>query len=149
MLATLTDGVQGGKWYGLIDKVYRPATLELAWEAVRRNGRAAGVDKVSVERFEAAHERLLGELGVEPKTGGHLPDPIRRVEIPKAPGQKRPFGIPTVKDRVAWKAALMVIRANIRERVPGHELRLQAGKGGHGSLAEGWRLHGPRLHARS
>jgi hypothetical protein len=47
--------------------VYRPATLELAWEAVRRNGGAAGVDKVSVERFEAVHERLLGELGVEPK----------------------------------------------------------------------------------
>jgi hypothetical protein len=62
MLASLADGVQGG-----IDKVYRPATLEPTWEAVRRDGGAAGVDRVSVERFEAAHERLLGELGDEPK----------------------------------------------------------------------------------
>jgi len=62
MLAALDNGVKGGKWFSLIDKVYRPATLEAAWRKVAANAGAAGVDGQSVERFAARSETYLQEL---------------------------------------------------------------------------------------
>jgi RNA-directed DNA polymerase len=109
MLMALVKGVKGKKWFSLIDKVYRPRTLETAWEAVRRNGGAAGVDKLSVERFEVKAGEYLEELGEGIKTGKYVPMPVRRKEIPKEKGKTRPLGIPTVKDRIVQKATLMVI----------------------------------------
>ena len=53
MLSALVNGVAGGKWYSLIDKVYAPKTLALAWAKVRDNKGAAGVDRQSIERFAA------------------------------------------------------------------------------------------------
>ena len=53
MLAALENGVRGGKWFSLIDKVYRPATLRAAWRKVERNGGAAGVDHQSIKQFAA------------------------------------------------------------------------------------------------
>ena len=63
MLAALGNGVRGGKWFSLIDKVYRPATLRSAWQQVLVNRGAAGVDRLSVERFAGHLDRYLGELG--------------------------------------------------------------------------------------
>jgi RNA-directed DNA polymerase len=62
MLAALENGVKGGKWFSLIDKVYRLGTLRAAWRRVQANGGAAGVDGQSIEQFEAGAERYLGEL---------------------------------------------------------------------------------------
>ena len=109
MLAALENGVQGGKWFSLIDKVYRPATLAAAWEQVRANRGAAGIDGQSVERFAAQAERYLGELAEELKTGRYRAAPVRRVEIAKADGKTRPLGIPTVKDRIVQAAVKRVI----------------------------------------
>jgi RNA-directed DNA polymerase len=53
MLSALGNGVKGGKWYSLMDKVYAPDTLALAWTKVRANKGAAGVDGQSVDRFAA------------------------------------------------------------------------------------------------
>ena len=53
MVSALGNGVKGGKWFSLIDKVVRPATLEAAWQRVARNKGAAGVDRISIERFQA------------------------------------------------------------------------------------------------
>src|SRR6266536_3273038 len=53
MLAALQNGVKGGKWFSLIDKVYRAETLRAAWQKVEGNAGAAGVDGQSVERFAA------------------------------------------------------------------------------------------------
>jgi RNA-directed DNA polymerase len=55
-------GPEGGKWFSLIDKVMRPATLDIAWQRVARNKGAAGVDGQSIERFAAQSERYLHEL---------------------------------------------------------------------------------------
>jgi RNA-directed DNA polymerase len=63
MVSALVNGVEGGKWYSLMDKVYAPKTLALAWEKVKANQGAAGVDGQSVERFEAQAEQYLAELG--------------------------------------------------------------------------------------
>jgi RNA-directed DNA polymerase len=109
MLVALVNGVEGGRWFSLIDKVYRPETLKLAWKAVRRNGGAAGVDKISVKKFEARETEYLKELAADLKSGSYTPQPVKRVEIPKGNGQTRPLGMPVIKDKVAQKSVLMVI----------------------------------------
>jgi RNA-directed DNA polymerase len=104
MVSALDNGVKGGRWYSLMDKVYAPATLEAAWERVQVNDGAAGVDGESIERFEAREDVYLAELSTALRTGEYRPQPIKRVEIPKGDGRTRPLGIPTVKDRVVQTA---------------------------------------------
>ena len=96
MVSALVNGVEGGKWYSLMDKVCAPKTLALAWERVRANKGAAGVDGQSVERFEAKAGAYLAELAGELREGAYRPQAVKRVEIPKGDGQTRPLGIPTV-----------------------------------------------------
>ena len=78
-----------------------PALVHDAWRAVRRNRGAAGIDKVSIQMFEANLDQNLDRLLRELKTGAFEPLPARRVYIPKSPGKFRPLGIPAVRDRVA------------------------------------------------
>ena len=109
MLAALDNGVKGGKWFSLIDKVYRPATLLAAWRKVAANAGAAGVDRQSVEQFAARAQVYLGELETALKAGSYEPLAVLRVEIPKGPGKLRPLGIPAVKDRIVQTAVKRVI----------------------------------------
>ena len=80
-----------------------PMLMRQAFQAVKRNRGAAGVDKVSIKMFAANLEDNLAALMRELKTGTFRPLPLRRVHIPKGPGTKklRPLGIPVVRDRVA------------------------------------------------
>jgi len=101
----------GRRFHALYDKVYRSDVLERAWELVRANRGAAGIDKQSiadVERYGV--DRLLDELGADLKEGRWRPLPARRVFIPK-PGREelRPLSIPTVRDRIVQTAAKIVI----------------------------------------
>jgi RNA-directed DNA polymerase len=109
MLAALGNGVRGGKWHSLIDKVYAPSTLRAAWERVAANAGAAGVDRISIERFEAKAASYLAELTGALQDGSYRPEPLRRVQIPKGKGQTRPLGIATVKDRVVQTALKLVL----------------------------------------
>jgi len=109
MVSALVNGVEGGKWYSLMDKVCAPNTLALAWERVRANRGAAGVDGQSVEKFEAKAGTYLAELAEELREGTYRPQAVKRVEIPKGDGQTRPLGIPTVKDRIVQAAVKLVI----------------------------------------
>jgi RNA-directed DNA polymerase len=109
MLAALDNGVRGGKWFSLIDKVYRPATLLAAWRKVAANAGAAGVDRQSVAQFAARAEDYLGELEAALKAGSYQPLAVLRVQIPKGPGKLRPLGIPAVKDRIVQTVVKMVI----------------------------------------
>jgi RNA-directed DNA polymerase len=108
MLAALQIGVKGGKWHSLIDKVSRLDTLRLGWAQVERNAGAAGVDRMSVERFAQARDLYLAELAGALRDGSYSPQPVRRVYIPKGKG-RRPLGIPAVKDRVVQAALKLVI----------------------------------------
>jgi RNA-directed DNA polymerase len=101
----------GRRFHALYDKVYRSDVLERAWESVRANRGAAGIDQTTiadVERYGVT--RLLDELAVDLKDGRWRPLPARRVFIPK-PGREelRPLSIPTVRDRVVQAAAKIVI----------------------------------------
>jgi len=109
MLAALGNGVRGGKWFSLIDKVYRQQTLKAAWHKVKGNAGAAGVDGQSVKQFGWRAESYLAELEQALKAEECQPEPIKRVEIPKAGGKKRPLGIPAVKDRIVQTALKLVI----------------------------------------
>jgi len=109
MLAALANGVKGGKWFSLIDKVVRLQTLEIAWRKVAANKGAAGVDGQSIDRFANKASVYLQELADSLKAGTYCPQPVKRVEIPKGPGKKRPLGIPVVKDRIVQTALKLVI----------------------------------------
>lgn len=109
MLAALGNGVKGGKWFSLIDKVYRAGTLEAAWQQVKANKGAAGIDRQSIEAFGAKAAGYLSELGEALRKGKYQAQPVRRVEIDKGDGKMRPLGIPTVKDRIVQTAVKMVI----------------------------------------
>jgi RNA-directed DNA polymerase len=109
MLAALGNGVRGGKWHSLIDKVDAPQTLWAAWQRVAANQGAAGIDRMSIERFEAKAEHYLAELARALQEGSYQPDPLRRVHIPKGKGKTRPLGIATVKDRVVQTALKLVM----------------------------------------
>lgn len=120
MSAALVNGVKGGKWFALMDKVYAMKTLKLSWQQVKANKGSSGVDKVSIERFEANSERYLQELHDALKDDS--PQPVKRIYIPKNDGTKRPLGIPTVKDRIVQTALKLVIEPIFE--LPGDELRL-------------------------
>lgn len=109
MLAALENGVKGGQWFSLIDKVYRAETLKAAWQKVAARGGAAGVDGQSVKRFAARAEMYLKELSIALKRGTYRPMAVRRVEIPKGRGTIRPLGIPVVKDRIVQTALKFVL----------------------------------------
>jgi RNA-directed DNA polymerase len=116
MLTTLEQGVLGGKWFSLMDKVYALPNLRRAFERVKANGGAAGVDHVTVQEFVQRLEANLEELARKLRDGSYRPQAIRRVWIPKPGGkEKRPLGIPTVRDRVV-QAALRAVLEPIFER---------------------------------
>jgi RNA-directed DNA polymerase len=98
------------RFYALYDKVYRKDILVHAYDCCQSNKGAAGVDGQSFEDIEAyGLERWLGELTQELKGRTYRPAAVRRVHIPKPDGKTRPLGIPTVKDRVAQMAAVLVL----------------------------------------
>src|SRR6266436_6362971 len=76
MVSALVDGVKGGRWYSLMDKVYAPATLQAAWAKVEANRGAAGVDGQSVERFAGQAELYLSELAQALREGSYRPQPV-------------------------------------------------------------------------
>jgi RNA-directed DNA polymerase len=105
MLTALEVGVKGGKWFSLIDKVSAPRTLRRAFERVKANGGAAGADHQTIAMYEQRLEEQTEYLAQALKEGSYQPAAVRREWIPK-PGsrEKRPLGIPTVRDRVVEKA---------------------------------------------
>ena len=110
MLRSLERGIEGAKWFALIDKVYRMANLQSAFNQVWRNAGGAGIDGQSVKQFEAQEEQKLQQLSRELKNGAYRPAAVKRVWIPKTGStEKRPLGIPVVRDRVAQTALRNVI----------------------------------------
>jgi RNA-directed DNA polymerase len=135
MLAALQTGVKGGKWHSLIDKVSRLETLSLGWAQVERNAGAAGVDRMSVERFAQGSHIYLAELADALQDGSYTPQPVRRVYIPKGKGW-RPLGIPAVKDRVVQAALKLVIEPIFEHEFESRSFGFRQGLGCKDALRE-------------
>ena len=87
MLRALEEGVKGGKWFSLIDKVYKRANLDSAFAAVKRNGGAPGIDRVTVSMYEERHDHYQETLQQELQGGRYRPKALRRKYIEK-PGSR-------------------------------------------------------------
>jgi len=116
MLTALQVGVKGGIWFSLIDKVYKPGNLRAAFAQVKANQGAAGVDHQTIAMFEANLDTNLTQVSQQLADGSYRPQAVRRHWIAK-PGskEKRPLGIPTVRDRVV-ETALRNVMEPIFER---------------------------------
>ena len=135
MLTTLETGVRGGKWHTLIDKVYAPQNLSAASRHVVGNRGAAGVDHQSVGDFLARRQEELTRLHEALRTDAYRPQAVRRVMIPK-PGsnERRPLGIPTVRDRVVQTALLHVLEPIFDATFAQHSYGFRRGRGCHHAL---------------
>jgi RNA-directed DNA polymerase len=136
MVSALVNGVKGGRWFSLIDKVWAPATLELAWTKVQANKGAAGADGQSLERFAASSGKYLSELSIALKDGSYRPQPVKRVEIAKDDGGTRPLGIPAVKDRIVQTAVKLVIEPIFEVSFCEGSYGFRPGRGCHDALRE-------------
>ncbi len=118
---------EGRRFHALYDRIYRSDVLWEAWRRVRANRGAAGVDAMTLSAVEDyGAERMLTELQEALRAGIYHPAPVRRVEIPKPDGSKRPLGIPTVTDRVAQQAAKIVLEPIFEADFLPCQLRFQA-----------------------
>jgi RNA-directed DNA polymerase len=130
MLTALARGMKGNQWFSLIDKVYADRTLELAWEKVKSNAGGSGVDNITVARFAKDCPRGLLGLKEQLRKASYQPLPVKRVWIPK-PGtnEKRPLGIPTVRDRIVQTALRSVIEPIFEHRFAEHSYGFRPGRG--------------------
>ena len=135
MLTTLEQGVRGGRWHTLIDKVYAPINLFAASANVIGSRGAAGVDHQTVEGFLAQGQEELDRLHEALRTNTYRPQAVRRVWIPK-PGSKeqRPLGVPTVRDRVVQTALLYVMEPIFDTTFSENSYGFRHGRGCHHAL---------------
>jgi RNA-directed DNA polymerase len=146
MLVALEQGVRGGKWYSLNDKVMKPANLLSAFGRVKANKGSAGTDNVTIEMFEQHLDEELDRLAEQLGAGTYEPQAVKRVHIPKPGSNKtRPLGIPTVRDRVVQTALRNVIEPIYEQGFAEHSYGFRPGRGAKDALRyvdqklkEGW-----------
>jgi len=130
MLTALEQGVKGGVWFSLIDKVYNLRNLLTAFAKVKANGGAAGCDHQTIAMYESRLEANVKELSEQLRAGTYRPRKVRRVYIPK-PGsrERRPLGIPSVRDRVTQTALRSVIEPIFERDFAEHSYSFRPGRG--------------------
>ena len=135
MLTALEEGVKGGRWYTLMDKVAALPTLRAAFARVQANRGAAGVDHVTVAMFAQRLDARLATLATALQTGTYRPQAIRRHWIPK-PGtpERRPLGIPTVRDRVVQTALRLVLEPIFERDFAAHSYGFRPRRGAKDAL---------------
>jgi RNA-directed DNA polymerase len=136
MLQALETGPKGGKWFRLSDKVESERVLRSAFYEVLRNDGSAGVDRQSVAAFERQEKQELANLVDELKNNRYCPLPVRRVYIEK-PGsnEKRPLGIPAVRDRTVQGALRKIIEPIFEREFANQSYGFRPGRGCKDALA--------------
>jgi RNA-directed DNA polymerase len=141
MLTALEQGVKGGVWFSLIDKVYAVRTLEAAGHQVCARAGAAGADRQTVEQFATQAVQHVQQLHRALRTGTYEPQPVRRCWIEKLGRvEKRPLGIPTVKDRVVQTALRLVLEPIFERDFHARSYGFRPGRGCKDALREVQRL---------
>lgn len=135
MLMALEQGVKGGRWYTLMDKVAALPTLRAAFARVKANRGAAGVDHMTVAMYAQRLDAHLATLSDALRSGTYRPHAIRRQWIPK-PGtsERRPLGIPTVRDRVVQTALRLVLEPIYERDFAAHSYGFRPGRGAKDAL---------------
>ena len=130
MLTALENGVKGGKWFSLIDKVYAEWPLTRAATIVSSKEGCAGVDHVTIDAFFERKRENLEHLSRTLQDGTYRPQSVKRTWIPK-PGsrEKRPLGIPTVRDRVVQTAVRNVLEPIFERDFAEHSYGFRPGRG--------------------
>jgi RNA-directed DNA polymerase len=135
MLDALHSGVRGGKWHTLHDKVYNRTNLTIASQMVLGNQGAAGVDHQTVEEFQEGQLEEIDRLMEDLRTGKYQPHSVKRVWISKLGStEKRPLGIPTVRDRVVQTALLNVLEPIFDIGFAEHSYGFRKGRSCHHAL---------------
>ena len=130
MLASLETGIEGGKWFRLIDKVWSTKNLARALQKVIAKGGSAGVDNQSAQAVKEHQEQTIQKLEQELRAGQYRPQAVKRVWIPKPGSQeKRPLGVPTIKDRTIQGAVLQVIEPIFERDFAAQSYGFRPGKG--------------------
>jgi RNA-directed DNA polymerase len=124
-------------WFTLVDKTYAPANLASALGKVWRKGGSAGADGQTVVHFERQREAELARLHEQLRQGTYRPQPVRRAWIPK-PGskEKRPLGIPAVRDRIVQAALRHVLEPIFETEFAEHSYGFRPGCGAKDALRQ-------------
>jgi RNA-directed DNA polymerase len=135
MLATLERGIKGGKWYSLMDKVWKLENLQSAVAKVAQGKSERKADGKRCRRYAQRSHRRLPSLQEELKNGEYQPQPVERVWIPKPGSQElRPLGVPVVEDRVVEMAVRNVIEPILEKTFAEHSYGFRPGRGAKDAL---------------
>ena len=135
MLETLERGIKGGKWFSLMDKVWKLENLQSAMEQVSRNGGAAGVDGQGCQQYHRRSPQRLPRLQQMIQQGSYQPKAVKRVWIPKLGSKElRPLGIPAVEDRVVQTALRNVVEPIFENLFAEHSYGFRPGRGAKDAL---------------
>jgi len=140
MLTTLETGVRGGKWFSLGDKAFSVRALDAAFTRVKANRGSPGVDGWTSKRFDSNREKNLERLHADLMAGSYRPSPVRRVWIPK-PGssEKRPLGIPTIRDRTVQTAVKAVLEPIFEKEFRDSSFGFRPGRSCRQALRKVWK----------
>jgi RNA-directed DNA polymerase len=130
MLRALENGVKGDRWFSLVDKVWKTDNLWSSWTGVTLNQGGAGVDGQTLAEYNRNVQAGIDQLQRELQKGIYQPKPVKRVWIPKPGSQdKRPLGIPAVRDRIVQGAIRNVIEPIFERAFAEHSYGFRPGRG--------------------
>lgn len=126
----------------MMEQVLAPENLRKAWQRVKSNAGAPGIDGMTVEAFPAISRKQWPRIRSALMTGTYRPAPVRRVFIPKADGTERPLGVPTVLDRVIQQALAQVLSPFFETGFSDHSYGFREDRNAHQAIREveaGWK----------